>query len=533
MRIWLAIVIGSVLSVAALWCTSIPLGLPGEWTWERSVSEPDLVWNLGGGVVAAGIFVAFVVQGWRRLDGANSRGRNGIEVATWLLGLTAISFGWLWIVQELTPIKCRLGKAPFVLYYASSSGYFTRARYDEPGTSALLAGYEDLMREGDVLHTGTHPPGLFVIFHGLIAVCESSPRLSAVLDATQPFSFREACDVIAANSLRRSRPLFPLDRRVLWLATLLVMLAASLAVIPLYGLLRRSVSSPTAWVCAALWPAMPAVAIFIPKSDTVFPLVGLTMLWLWLTAWDRRSVSLAMVAGVVAWGGLFCSLAFLPVLLVAGMITIGSTWSASTAETASSVTSDPQSAYQSLFGIRRWACVIAAGFGFAIPILLLFHFAKMNLLNVWWSNYHNHAGFYRHYARTYWKWLLINPVELSCAAGWPVALLAIVACWRVIRPLRIPSDQVTRSHLWEVVGPLVSVWGLLWLTGKNSGEAARIWILFLPWLIWIAGFPFEALLTTEASFKVRQRHVATLLVVQLIVCLLTVARVSGFHPESG
>ena len=34
-KIWLAIVFGSALSVAVLWCTSLPLGIPGEWTWER------------------------------------------------------------------------------------------------------------------------------------------------------------------------------------------------------------------------------------------------------------------------------------------------------------------------------------------------------------------------------------------------------------------------------------------------------------------------------------------------------------------
>ena len=192
------------------------------------------------------------------------------------------------------------------MYFTSSSGYFTRSRYDEPKAAALLAGYEELMRQGDVLHTGTHPPGLFLVFHGLIAACESSTELSALLDATQPSSFREACDVIGSNSLRRRVPvpLLPLDRRVLWLATLLAMLSASLTVIPLYGLLRRNTSRPTAWVCAALWPAMPAVAIFIPKSDAVFPLIGMTLLWLWLSAWERRSLVLALLAGCVAWCGL-------------------------------------------------------------------------------------------------------------------------------------------------------------------------------------------------------------------------------------
>jgi len=84
-----------------------------------------------------------------------------------------------------------------------------------------------------------------------------------------------------------------------------------------------------------------------------------------------------------------------------------------------------------------------------------------------------------------------------------------------------------RSHMWKVAGPLVIVWGLLWLTGKNSGEAARIWILFLPWLIWIASTQIDVMLKLGSSFRVRQRYVTTLLVVQLIVCLLTVQRVGA------
>jgi hypothetical protein len=32
----------------------------------------------------------------------------------------------------------------------------------------------------------------------------------------------------------------------------------------------------------------------------------------------------------------------------------------------------------------------------------------------------------------------------------------------------------------------------LWLTGKNMGEAARLWIFLIPFLIWIAGPLFDS-----------------------------------------
>ena len=129
-------------------------------------------------------------------------------------------------------------------------------------------------------------------------------------------------------------------------------------------------------------------------------------------------------------------------------------------------------------------CVAGAVAGFVVPTLLMGWFARVNLLSVWWLNYQNHAGFYEHYPRTYWKWLLVNPVELSFAAGGPVALMA-VASVAVASVVSLGKER--RSSLAPVAWLMLFVWGTLWLTGKNSGEAARLWIVFLPWLVWLAG----------------------------------------------
>ena len=315
----------AVASPGVLWLTQMPLGIPGEWTWDRLTAEPDSVWNLIGAAVAAGLYVVVVRVGWKRLSGESRTAPHRVEVGAWLMTLVALAFAWLWVVQEASPLKNRLGKAAFVLYYPSSSGYFTKARYEEPSSTKLLGGYENLMRERDVLHVGTHPPGLFLVFHGLIAACEKSPALAVLLDATQPASFREACDVIATNSLRSKppRPLLPLDRRVLWLATLLVMLSASLVVVPLFGVVRQTQGLATAWLTASFWPAVPAVAVFVPKSDVVYAFVGMMIVWSWLAALKRRSVVMALLAGLFAWCGLMCSLAFLPVFLFAALVALG------------------------------------------------------------------------------------------------------------------------------------------------------------------------------------------------------------------
>jgi methylthioxylose transferase len=523
-----------------LWLTSLALGIPGEWTWDRIPAEPDLLWNLAGAAVAAALYIAFVRLGCYRLKGSIDRPFLQLQLSAWLLGLVTLGFAWFWIVQECAPVKNRLGKAAFVLYYANSSGYFTRARYDQPGSIELLAGYEELMRQGDVLHTGTHPPGLFLAFHGLIALCNSSPGLRSILDATQPASFREAMDVIAATNLRRAVPrqLLPADRQVLWLATLLVMLSASLTVIPLFGLIRRTCSIQAAWIGASLWPALPAVAVFIPKSDAMFPLYGLIILWLWLSAWDKRSHVLAFFAGIVTWIGLLCSLAFLPVLLMAALMTLGKTWIFPWANGPRSVSDAPESNQSEEIGFRRWRSVAAAGCGFIVPSIWLCYTANVNMFNVWLLNYRNHAGFYQQYSRTYWKWLLFNPLELSFAAGWPVAILAVAACWNALYRSYRQEDLTSRMRQFTtnnitIITSIVFVWGLLWLTGKNSGEAARLWIMFLPWLIWLAMIQFDTFVSRNSDIKFKDLPSIALLSIQFLVCLLTVVRVSGFHSETG
>lgn len=513
---WSLLVAGVIVSQVFLWATALPLGIPGEWVWQRTAFEADGYWNFAETGVAAVLYLLFINAGANWLTNTTSKRRTAIVMA-WLAGLVAVSFAWLWIVQEMAPLQNRQGKSAFVLFYSGSSGYFTKARYEQPDPARFLKSYEDLMGERDVLHVGTHPPGLFLVFHGLIQLCQRSPQLAYALDATQPASFREACDIITRNSSRSipPRPFLPADRRVLWLATLLVMAATSLAVLPLFGLLRRTLDLADAWRGAALWPAVPAVAVFVPKSDVVYAFLGLLMVYAWLVAVDRRSVALAFVAGLLVWCGLMLSLAFLPVMLFMAILS----WRPLSNNAA---IDDPAIARP---GLRSWiaglppcSCLVGAVAGFLVPTLWLGWAGQINLFAVWALNYQNHAAFYAQYLRTYWKWLLVNPIELTIAAGWPIGLLSAAFLGAAFRTRNLCRTPVAFG--------VVVVWGLLWLSGKNSGEAARLWIVFLPWLVWMAGEELARL--ERGATLIRVRPSVVVLALQLIVCASTVARVSGF-----
>src|SRR5690606_28607433 len=144
-------------------------------------------------------------------------------------------------------------------------------------------------------------------------------------------------------------------------------------------------------------------------------------------------------------------------------------------------------------------------------------------LHVWQQNLTNHAQFYEHNVRTYRDWLLANPIELAMAVGLPVALAGLLGTWRVAR-----SGLLAPRAAPAVAFALV--WGLLWLSGKNMGEAARLWILIMPWVVLMAA-PALAPLAEPADVSAwRSRSSGLwLLIAQCVVLIMTVLRVDGFH----
>ncbi len=181
-------------SLAVLWVSNLPLGVPGEWEWDRiPVARGEWIAVVLGwfaaGLVGA-LYIAFAMLGARRLEGA---GRG--QVASWLAGLVLGGFAWLWAVQDspTDPVN-GLGKTGWVLYFRGTEGYFDQARYAMRDVPSYLADYEKLMAQGDVLHLGTHPPGLMLFHRACLNVCASSPALRDLLLSTQPTPFRLALD---------------------------------------------------------------------------------------------------------------------------------------------------------------------------------------------------------------------------------------------------------------------------------------------------------------------------------------------------
>ena len=548
-RLWLWLLGLTLVSVAYLWWTRLPLGVPGEWQWDRvpvhGTNVAQHVWEL---LLTSGVAVAYLTLvglGAKRIASSSKFG-----VAAWLLALLCGAFAWLWTVQEYAATPVRLSKAAWVLYYPGASGYFTVARYEAQDAASLLRSYELRMREGDVLHVGTHPPGLFVLYRGLIGVCEWSPTIRDWLLATAPDSYRDAANLISRNSLHSRMPFLEADHAVLWLAALITQWSAVLTMLPLYALIRGGFSRRTGWLTTSLWPFLPALSVFLPKSDVLYPFVAMSFVWACCEGWNRRSGGLLLLAGALLWGGLFLSLAFLPVAVFAVLVISCLVVASSPLSRVSVRPKTPDESQENVIpsgtlpieaakefdgrlGGTRWrgqmpsvARLVAWGvLGMLAPIVLCHFFWDLNCIEVWSLNFGNHARFYEQYARTYWKWLAVNPIELAFAVGAPVAVLA---CSGLIHSLRKPGRSIVAQPAGRVALSTGVVLGLLWVSGKNMGELARLWILFLPWIVWLAADSIDRLRDGPKGDSLGRAE-WMVLAVQAFVCVATVCRVDGFH----
>lgn len=540
---------GIIITAVVLLSPGLPLGVTGtddagmqqaEWVWQRHSlfsGVADALERLLPAVLGGGLFLAVSFLGLRSLSTAGTFKSAGLYVlllmATWI---------WMSAVQHTAPMSHRETKPYWVLYDPSASGYFFEAAYRIPSTEEFLSTYESRMAQGDVLHVGTHPPGLFLLAKGCLNACESSPMLVSCLQAIQNQRVVDGFQYLEQQA-RLTNRLTPAERQqrasrtgaayglslsdtevaALQLMSELSTLAIVLTLLPIALLCHTLFDSTTSWKVCCLWATVPCLAVFAPKSDVLFPLTCTTVLALSVAAMTKRSAAtlvLAVLAGIVLWGGLLVSLAHLPVVVVLVAFAAIRAWQTKAESHSSTLPRD----ITVLLTVAATVIAVSLGWNFATGCRLQY---------VWPMNLSNHAGFYDQFPRTWWKWLLFNPLELMFAVGLPLGLAAIAGFGRSGSQLLKPDRQSSKtstphnsaSHAATAFClATAATWAALWLSGKNQGEAARLWCFLTPWLLIMVG---QFLHRTTAPDQSRCPW-RSLLIAQLLISTLTVCCVSGF-----
>lgn len=494
------------------------LGVPGEWVWTRHMLPDSLLtWfdRLVRPVVSAAILFFVVIRG-ERLVCSGGRWAVGLAVAM----LVAASMLWFHGVQQSAPSPHRDVKPYWIVYDKYASGYFFEAVFRIPSGRQFLAGYADKMREGDVLHVGTHPPGLFLMSVAALDVTRSSQSLTDALDTIRS-STTESVFRQLESGAGLGRALTNSELAALQLVSLCSFLAATWMVIPVYLLTSLLSDRRTGWRAASLATLIPTIAVFYPKSDVLYPLTSMCCLWLGtLSLCGAKSIHRLLSAaafGPMLFLSMSLSLAHLPVIVILALFAGG------------------RAAAGGRQQLRAIWIVVTAGCGAFLATALVWNqLTQCNPFEVWQLNLTNHERFYDQSPRSWWKWLPVNLAELAFSVGLPLFVLTVAGCRQSLRGCLksfLASDRqetTGRDCSAELfVVACLTTWLILWLSGKNMGEAARLWCFLTPWLAIAAAIGLRGWeITTNGRRSQRWKLV---LVLQMATAIVTVGRVNGFH----
>jgi hypothetical protein len=465
---------------------TVALGVEGEWVWNR-LPRPHLT-SLAPVALAGLCFLGLSVVCRRRIDE-----RPRLSTAALLVSMLAVvPVHWLLFFAPPAP----LGPERWLLSLGNpaSSGYFSVARSLERPSSSVsttefLRDYERWIAMQDSFHVGTHPPGLFLVYKWTLAAMHARPHVAAIVWRWTPTRLTDA-----SMQLGGANRLTPAEFAALACVVVLTWAALWLTA-PLVYLLAREVASPVAaYTAAMLWLLAPGPLLFMPLADAGYPFFSALVAVL-LVAAQRSSamagVPLALLAGVVFVAAINMSLAFVVVILFAGLAGLAL----------------ERDALVKLRWFGVWAAFVVAVVASAFWLQSAFHFDLPAVLKI---NLEKHRGFYDHFPRSYGTWVGINLVEFAVTTGVLVVAVAAAAFHR----------RRERAGLaWAFLATLL----LLDLTGKNLSEAARLWLFLTPLAAGAGATALEGRFSTVRGY-------AILLLLQLIATISVYVSVEPLLP---
>lgn len=453
---WLDLIgIAATLLAIALVCfTTLPLGWLGEWVWNRSTAPPLSWprWVIPG--IGAAQYLAVVI-----LLGRWQERRSDLWLGLLFPILLASAALWHWSLADLPGPGRGMERWPISIDSPATSGYLAVARSNRDA-AAFLRQYDKWVASADQFHLGTHPPGLILISQWVLDSAEQGLLANWDIERIAPTRLLNGFEFFA-------EPLSPIDRKAILFIALGTWWISLLTTLPLYLLGRFGTAGGSeggeiaverrrrcAWWAASLWPAVPASLVFVPVADSLYPLVTMTALLLAVLAYQWRVGLMAILAGAIVWIGMMLSLAHLVTFaLIAGSLLFMS------------------------IGDRRivrgiWLIVCCAA-GSALPTALLHVQEGINLVDIWRINLAKHASFYEAMPRSYFPWLGINLIELAIMSSPALAIWAFM-------------KGITRG--WRSHRPAIDRWLLAWvlivvaldLSGRNRSETARLWLFLVP-----------------------------------------------------
>jgi hypothetical protein len=249
-----------------------------------------------------------------------------------------------------------------------------------------------------------------------------------------------------------------------WIGVLMPLWAA-LALFPLYSVTRRLAGEEAARLAALLFPLIPALLVFAPGWNTIYPLLSLSAFWaldVGLSA--RRRSGWLILAGLLAGVCIFVNFAFVPMVMFFGFYTLAR-WGWIERHDAR---------------VSPAAPVIAGlwfGLGLIVPWLLYTLISGPTFFDLLGAAMGEHLEL----ERPYLPWLWLHFWDWALWTGVPLILIWLAAALSMLIRRGTGGDRPSSAQV-MAAALAVSMLALI-VSGTARGETGRVWLLFAPFAL--------------------------------------------------
>jgi hypothetical protein len=332
------------------------------------------------------------------------------------------------------------------LYYRTVSPtatgpYFAAGRID--WASGTWHDWSAMMVEWRVIsqHIALSPPGLPLLYRLLNGIINVIPGLAGVIDNQLLPLQCNNYSLLEFTSSERASALFGILMPV-W---------AALAVFPLYAIAFRMIDYGARWLVSG-WALVPALLLFAPSWNTLYPLLALIAFWMLLKGIDGQRgwfVASGFIVGLLT----FFNFSTVPLAALFGFYML----------------------LHYALNVKAWRLVLPAAGLFGLGAVLIWL-----VFGIWtgsWVFGMLATAFEQHLAleRGFLPGLLMHSWEWALLSGLP-----FVGLWLVVIFKRKPGDDVLPQAL------LLTLIVLL-LSNTARGETGRVWLFFTPFAMLCAG----------------------------------------------
>ena len=354
-------------------------------------------------------------------------------------------------------------------------------------------------------HLGTAPPGLSMFYAGVNDLLDGTP----ITDPLHREFLLYQChnyDLLSYTPAQWASALFGM-MMPLW---------AGLTVIPLYAVSKRLFDDRRYAVYTALsWTLVLGMLAFTASWSTFFPFFAILAFWLLVIGLETtkiRHIWWIFLAGLATGIAHFINFAFLPLLGLFGLYTLGHYW------IQVRNTTQPLR----IWDILRPSILVGIyfGLGLILPWVVFWLAGGSTVIDILQTSFDYHLDL----DRPLWFWAGMHLWDWSVFTSLALAIVWLVAIghwWRNRRDTQLPLLSITL---------LVTIL-IMTLSGTTRGESGRIWLFMSPFMI-IAGIDGLRRISSQANDTgkafgvIMVANIAMMIVVSANLLLMTTPLVS-------